>query len=133
MPYMNKNKLTFQNNQNKLKVPYVIYVDFDSLINKIERPTCDRHKVTPRRRLIAKTAFSPIYRRTVQRTYSTASLLSRNQCESTLSTAFTTRRSQDQRYHLKTKTLQMTLSDCLKHQRATNCHICDKPLLLDIY
>ena len=44
MPEKRKNKLTLQNYQNQLKVPYVIYEDFESLINNVEGPSCDPNK-----------------------------------------------------------------------------------------
>ena len=44
MPEKGKNILNFQNYQNQLKVPYIIYADFESLINKIEGPASDPNK-----------------------------------------------------------------------------------------
>jgi len=40
MPEEGKNTLSFQNHHKKMKVPYVIYADFEALVRKI--PGCER-------------------------------------------------------------------------------------------
>jgi len=53
MPEEGKNTLSFQNHQKKMKVPYVIYADFEALVRKIQgceqRPERERKQATQRR------------------------------------------------------------------------------------
>ena len=89
-----------------MKVPYVIYADFEDLVRKIHR--CE-HKPETKASYTEKTEQHEAY-----------------------GYSYMVVRSDGEVYSLATpKPLLMTAEDWQKHKNATKCHICNKSLIKD--
>ena len=131
MPEEGKNTLSIQNHHKQMKMPYMIYADFEALVKKI--PSCERGPESKKKSYTDKTerheacrysymvvrsdgevSGSKVYRgENVVRTFLSDILQEEVKIRERLASP---------------KPIVMTAKDWEKLKNATDCHICDKSL-----
>ena len=134
MPEEGKNTLSFKNHHKQMKVPFVIYADFEALVRKI--PGCKRGPESKQKSFTEKTewhqacGFSYIVVRSDGRATRPVVYRGENAVGKFLSSIL--RMETNIREILAVpKPIVMTAEDWEKYKNATECHICDKSLIKD--
>ena len=126
MPEEGKNTVAFQNHHKQMKVPYVIYADFEALIRKIHR--CDRNpeikaSYTEKTEQHEACGYSYMVVRSDGEVLGPKVYRGENAVEEMAI-----------RESLATpKPLVMTAEDWEKHKNSTECHISNKSLIKDLF
>jgi len=134
MPEEGKNTLPFQNHKKQMKMPYVIYADFEALVRKI--PGCERGPENNQISYTEKTerheacGYSYMVVRSDGEVSGSKVYRGENAVEMFLSDIL-----QEEvkiRESLTApKPIVMTAKDWEKFKKATDCHICNKSLIKD--
>ena len=135
MPEEGKNTVTFQNHHKQLKVPYVIYADFEALVRKIHR--CERDPEKKKKKSYTeKTEQHEACRYSYMVVKSDGEVLGSKVYRGENAVGkFLSDILQEEgaiRESLATpKPIVMTAEDWQKHKNATECYICNKRLIKD--
>ena len=133
MPEERKNTVAFQNHHKQIKVPYVIYADFEALVRKIHR--CERKpeikvSYTEKTEQHEACGYSCMVVRRDGEVLGPKVYRGENAVGMFLSDIL--QEEMTIRESLATpKPLLMTAEDWQKHKNATECHICNKSLIKD--
>ena len=133
MPKEGENKMKFQNFHKQMKVPYVVYADFECILKKIAPCEPDnKHSFTVKTEkhepcgfsyVIVKSdgqAFGPVTYRGEDAVYMFLRYLISHETEMREDMA-------------NKRSLVMTKEDWQKHRNVTECHICNKSLAKDLF
>ena len=129
MPAEGKNTLQFQNYHQQMKVPYVIYADFESIIEKYD--TCIP---PPERSSTTKTGvhkpcgFSLVARRS-ESEFKEAGYYHAEDCVSQFLATLLQMERGIREEPAQKKELIMTEEDCKEFNKAKECHLCKKDLI----
>ena len=133
MPEEGKNTVAFQNHHRQMKVPYVIYADFEDLVRKIHR--CERKpeikaSCTEKTEQHEACGYSYMVVRSDGEVLGPKVYMGENAVGMFLSAIL--QEEMTIRESLATpKPLLMTAEDWQKHKNATECHIGNKSLIKD--
>ena len=128
MPEEGNNKLQFQNYHKQMKVPYVIYADFEALTSKLEGPERERkNSNTHNTHFMKVCSYCYIVVRCDGKTSSPEVYRGPNASEHLL------KKLQEEEMKIKKELANpepmiFTEEDAVKHKNATMCHVCEKPL-----
>ncbi len=133
MPKEGENKMEFTNHHKQMKAPYVVYADFECVLKKI-----DGCEPAPNSSYTVKTekhepcGFSYIVVRSDGTTYGPFTYKGEDAVYMFL------RWLQNHEWEMREdmavkRPLLMTPEDCRRHKDSNDCHICNKPLLKDLY
>ncbi|KAL9957602.1 hypothetical protein ACROYT_G034521 [Oculina patagonica] len=136
MPEEGKNNLSFQNHHKQMKVPYVIYADFEALVRKISGcelgPESKQKSYTEKTEQHEACGFAYTVVRSDGRNKRPVVYRGKNAVEVFLKQLLNEENLI--RKSLATpKPLVMTAKDWEKHKNATECHICTKSLIKDLF
>ena len=134
MPEEGKNTLSFQNHHKQMKVPYVIYADFEALVRKI--PGCERGPESKQKSYTEKTEWLEAcgFSFTVLRSDGAATQPVVYRGEKVVKTFLNQLlqvETQIREILAAPKPIVMTAEDWEKFKNATDCHICNKSLIKD--
>jgi len=134
MPEEGKNTLSFKNHQKKMKVPYVIYADFEALVRKIQG--CERGPEREQTSYTEKTewheACGYAYRVVRSDGEVTGSKVYRG--ENAVGTFLSDILQEEEKIReslAAPKPIEMTWKDWENFENAVDCHICNKSLIKD--
>ena len=125
-----KNIRTFQNHQNQLEVPYVIYASAhgqDRRLHMRSHQNQLQKDSSPRGMRIL------LHHHLVQWTKPITCRLSRTRCCKHLLEHLQQEEDKITKIISKPEPIWITMLDNLTHQRAMDCHICDKPLVVPFF
>ena len=131
MPEKGKNKLSFQNHHKQLPAPYIIYADFEALTTKIEGPILDPTKSnTQKTQHHEACSYCYVVVRCDNKSKKPVEYRGPNTVEHFLKAI------QEEEVKIKAElknptAMRMTREDKHAHKTATNCHVCDKLLMVD--
>jgi len=128
-----ENKMSFTNHHKQMKVPYVIYADFECVLEKIAscEPSQDA-SFTVKTEGHAPCGFSYIAVRSDGKLFGPFNYRGRDAVYVFLMWAQNHEREMREDMANK-RPLVMTPEDWQKHRGATDCHICNKSLMKDVY
>ena len=134
MPEEGKNTISFQNHHKQMKMPYVIYADFEALVRKI--PGCERGPESKQKSYTEKTEWhEPFgYSYMVVRSDGEVSGSKVFRGENAVSTFLSDILLEEVKIRESLavpKPIVMTEEDLEKFKNATDCHICNKSLIKD--
>ena len=134
MPEEGKNTLSFQNHHKQMKVPYVIYADFEAFIRKI--PGCELGPESKQKSYTEKTEWHEAcgYSYMVVRSDCEVSGSKVYRGENAVGTFFSDILQEEVKIRESLdspKPIVMTAEDWEKLKNATDCHICNKRLIKD--
>ncbi|KAL9980669.1 hypothetical protein ACROYT_G009282 [Oculina patagonica] len=136
MPEKGKNTISFQNHHKQMKVPYVIYADFEALVRKISGcelgPESKQKSYTEKTEQHEACGFAYTVVRSDGRNKRPVVYRGKNAVEVFLKQLLNEENLI--RKSLATpKPLVMTAKDWEKHKNTTECHICTKSLIKDLF
>ena len=134
MPEEGKNTLSFQNHHKQMKVPYVIYADFEALVRKI--PGCELGPESKQKSYTEKTEWHETcrYSYMVVRSDGDVSWSKVYRGENAVGTFLSDILQEEVKIRESLdapKPIVMTTEDREKFKNATDCHICNKRLIKD--
>jgi len=134
MPEMGKSTLSFQNHHKQMKMPYVIYADFEALVRKIQ--FCERGPESRQKSYTEKTerheACGYSYMVVKSDGEVSGSKVYRGENASGTFLSDILHEEENIRESLAApKPIVMTAEDWEKFKKATDCHICNKSLIKD--
>ena len=134
MPEEGKNILCFQNHHKQMKVPYVIYADFEALVRKI--PGCERGPESRQKSYKEKTEWHEAcrYSYMVMRSDEDVTGSKVYRGENAVGTFLSDILQEEAAIReslAAPKPIVMTAEDWEKFKNATDCHICNKSLIKD--
>ena len=134
MPEEGKNTLSFQNHHKQIKMPYVIYADFEALVKKI--PGCERVPESKQKSYTDKTEWHEAcgYSYMVARSDGEVSGSKVYRGENAVRTFLSDILQEEVKIRERLaapKPIVMTAEDWEKFKNATDCHICNKSLIKD--
>ena len=134
MPEEGKNILCFKNHKKQMKVPFVIYADFEALVRKIpnrERGPESRYQsYTEKTEWHQACGFSYIVVRSDGSFYEPVVYRGNNAVETFLSYILQ-EEALIREALAKPRSIMMTQEDWANFNYATDCHVCNKPLIKD--
>ena len=131
MPEKGKNTLKFQNNQRQMKVPYVIYADYESIIEKYDTciPPTDRSSTT-KTEVHKPCGFSLVAVRSDGEVKNKQACCYRGEgCVKQFLAALLQTEAETREELTHKKKLQMTREDWRAFDAAKECHICKEDLI----
>ena len=133
MPKQGENKMSFTNYHKQMKVPYVVYADFECLVRKIA--TCEpdnKHSFTMKTDKHEPCGFSYLVVRSDGQTFGPYTY--RGEYAVFVFLRWLQNQEMEMRKDMANKRpLVMTYCDRQKYSNARECHICNKSLYKDIY
>ena len=133
LPKEGENKMRFQNYHKQMKVPYVVYADFECLVKKIA--TCEpdnNQSFTVKREKHEPCGFSYVVVRSDGRTHGPFQY--RGEHAVYVFLRWLLEHEGDMRADMANKRpLTMQKEDWQKHRSATECHICNKSLTKEVF
>ena len=133
MPNEGENKMAFKNHYKQMKAPYVVYADFECLVRKIA--TCEpdnKRSFTVKTEKHEPCGFSYLVVRSDGQTQGPTTYRGEDAVF-----VFLTYLQNDEREMCEDmankRPLVMTNDDWQKHRNVTECHICNKSLVKDLY
>ena len=134
MPEEGKNTLSFQSHHKQMKMPYVIYADFEALVRKI--PGCERGPESKQKSYTENTEWHEAfgYSYMVVRSDGEVSGSKVFRGENAVSTFLSDILQEEVKIReslVVPKPIVMTEEDLEKFKNATDCHICNKSLIKD--
>ena len=134
MPEEGKNTLSFQNHHKQMKVPYVIYADFEALVRKI--PGCEIGPESKKKSYTEKTEWHEAcgYSYMVARIDGEVSGSKVYRGENAVGTFLSDILQEEVKirdFLAEKKPIVMEPEDWVKFKNATDCHICNKSLIKD--
>ena len=133
MPKVGENKMAFKNYYKQMKVPYVVYADFECVLRK--RDTCEpnnKQSFTVKTEKHEPCGFSYLVVRSDGQTFGPFTYKG----EDAVFVFLTFLQNHEREMHedmARKRPLVMTNEDWQKHRNATECHICNKSLVKDLY
>ena len=128
-----ENKMTFQNYHKQMKVPYVVYADFECIVKKIA--TCEpdnKHSFTVKTEKHEPCGFSYMIVRSDGQTFGPYTYRGEDAVYVFLTYLLINEREMREDMANK-RPLIMSNQDWQKHRNATECHICNKSLFKDLF
>jgi len=134
MPEEGKNSLSFQNHHKKMKVPYVIYADFEALVRKI--PGCEHGPEREQKSHTEKTEWHEVcgYACRVVRSDGEVTGSKVYRGENAVGTFLSDILQEEEKIReslAAPKPIVMTWKDWENFKNAADCHICNKRLIKD--
>ena len=134
MPEEGKNTLSFQNHQKKMKVPYVIYADFEALVRKIQG--CEQRPEREQTSYTEKTEWHEAcgYADRVVRSDGEVTGSKVYWGENAVGTFLSDILQEEEKIReslAAPKPIEMTWKDWENFKNAADCHICNKSLIKD--
>ena len=133
MPKEGENKMTFQNYHKQMKVPYVVYADFECLVKKIA--TCEpdnKHSFTIKTEKQEPCGFSYVIVKSDGQTFGPYTYRGEDAVYTFL-TSLLMHEEKMREDMANKRPLVMTKEDWQKHRSATECHICNKGLVKELF
>ena len=133
MPKVGENKMSFTNYHKQMKVPYVVYADFEYVLRKISsRESDNKRSFTVKTEKHEPCGFSYMVMRSDGATF--GSFTYRGEDAVFVFIVWLLNHERKMREDTENKRqLVMTPEDWQKHRNATNCHICNKSLVKDMF
>jgi len=130
MPEEGKNTFSFQNHNKKMKVPFVIYADFEALVRKI--PVCEREQTSTTEKTEWHEAYGYAYR--VVRSDGEVTGSKVYWGENAVGTFLSDIQQEEEKIRealAEPKPIEMTWKDWENFKNAADCYICNKSLIKD--
>ena len=133
MPKVGQNKMAFTSHYKQMKVPYVVYADFECVLRKMY--TCkpsNKQSFTVKTEKHEPCGFSYLVTRSDGQTFGPFKY--REEDAVFVFLTWLQNHEKEMREDMANKRhLVMTREDWQKHRNATECHICNKSLVRDLY
>ena len=133
MPKEEENKMAFKNHYKQMKAPYAVYADFECIVKKIH--TCEpdnKRSFTVKTEKHEPCGFSYFVVRSDGQTQ--GPIIYRGEDAVFVFLTYLQNHEREMREDMVNKRpLVMTNEDWKKHMNATECHICNKSLVKDLY
>ena len=133
MPKVGENKMAFNNYYKQMKVPYVVYADFECVLRKINTCKPDNNQsFTLKMEKHEPCGFSYLVVRSDGQTF--GPFIYKGEDVVFVFLTFLQNHEREMREDMASKSpLVMTNEDWQKHRNATECLICNKSLVKDLY
>ena len=135
LPDEENNTLSFKNYNKSMKVPFVIYADFEAFTQKLDddKPRDNNSSYTSQYEKHAPSGFCYYIKCSFDESYDQKVMYTKRSADEDVSQIFVERLEYDirrlyHRYYKFPKKMFLTEEDLDKFDKATKCHICDKPL-----
>ena len=135
LPNQENNTLSFNNYNKSMKVPFVIYADFEAFTQKLDddKPRDNNSSYTSQYEKHAPSGFCYYIKCSFDESYDQKVMYTKRSEDEDVSQIFVERLEYDIRrlyhkYYKFPKKMFLTEEDVDKFEKATKCHICDKPL-----
>ena len=133
MPKEGENKIAFKNHYKQMKAPYAVYADFECIVKKIHTCEPDNKRSFPvKTEKHEPCGFSYFVVRSDGQTQ--GPIIYRGEDAVFVFLAYLQNHEREMREDMANKRpLVMTNEDWQKYRNATECHICNKSLVKDLY
>ena len=135
LPNEENNTLSFNNYNKSMRVPFVIYADFEAFTQKLDddKPRDNKSSYTSQYEKHSPSGFCYYIKCSFDESYDQKVMYTKRSEDEDVSQIFVERLEYDirrlyHRYYKFPKKLFLTEEDLDKFEKATKCHICDKPL-----
>ena len=134
LPNEENNTLSF-NNYRSMRVPFVVYADFEAFTQKLDddKPRDNNYSYTSQYEKHSPSGFCYYIKCSFDESYDQKVMYTKRSEDEDVSQIFVERLEYDirrlyHRYYKFPKKIFLTKDDIDKFEKATKCHICDKPL-----
>ena len=135
LPNEENNTLSFNNYNKSMRVPFVIYADFEAFTQKLDddKPRDNKYSYTSQYEKHSPSGFCYYIKCSFDESYDQKVMYTKRSEDEDVSQIFVERLEYDirrlyHRYYKFPKKMFLTEEDLDKFEKATKCHICDKPL-----
>ena len=135
LPNEENNTLSFNNYNKSMRVPFVIYADFEAFTQKLDddKPRDNKSSYTSQYEKHSPSGFCYYIKCSFDESYDQKVMYTKRSEDEDVSQIFVERLEYDirrlyHRYYKFPKKMFLTEEDLDKFEKATKCHICDKPL-----
>ena len=135
LPNEENNTLSFNNYNKSMRVPFVVYADFEAFTQKLDddKPRDNKSSYTSQYEKHSPSGFCYYIKCSFDESYDQKVMYTKRSEDEDVSQIFVERLEYDirrlyHRYYKFPKKMFLTEEDLDKFDKATKCHICDKPL-----